>query len=76
MDVGTKFPGWVEEQQNAADPWLVAHCAEHGRLVVTQERRKGLGTASKNMKIPNVADVYGVDCINFNGLARAEGWSF
>jgi hypothetical protein len=75
-EMGSRFEGWVEEQQNAADPWLVAHCAEHGRVLVTQEKAKGRGTAPHNMKIPNVAAVYGVPCINFNGLARAEGWTF
>ena len=62
----------VRETRNAADPWLVAHCAEHGRVVVSQERAKGANTAPQNLKIPNVAETYGVDCLNFNGLARAE----
>jgi uncharacterized protein DUF4411 len=74
--MSVRFPGWVEEQRNAADPWLIAHCSHHGRTVVSQEKPKGSGTAPHNMKIPNVAAIYQVPCINFNGLARAEGWTF
>jgi len=75
-EMGARYPGWVDEQKNAADPWLVAHCAEHSRVLVTQERPKGPGTIPKNLQIPNVAVDYNVEYINFNGLARAEGWSF
>lgn len=74
--ISARYTGWVEEQQNAADPWLIAHCLEFSRVLVTQERPKGPGAIAKNMKIPNVAAAYGVECTNFNGLARAEGWSF
>lgn len=76
IEMGARFEGWVQETRNAADPWLVAHCAEHARVVVSQERAKGANTAPQNLKIPNVAETYGVDCLNFNGLARAEGWTF
>lgn len=69
-------PAWVQEQQNEADPWVIANAEIHERIIVTQERRSGLGTADRNLKIPNVADECDVHCLNFNGLARAEGWVF
>lgn len=30
----------------------------------------------KKLRIPNVADGEGVECLNFNDLARREGWTF
>ena len=69
-------PGWVQEQQNAGDPWAVANASVHHRTILTEETTKGPGTIDKNLKIPNVAAEFGVVCVNFNQLARSEGWAF
>jgi len=74
--ITTKHPDWVSETQNAADPYIVAHAEVHKRVIVTDEKRKGPGFAGRNAKIPNVADEYGIDYVNFNELARREGWHF
>lgn len=69
-------PDWVQEQQNAGDPWVVANASVHGRVILTEETMKGPGTIDKNFKIPNVAVEFDVSCVSFNQLARNEGWSF
>lgn len=69
-------PDWVSERRNEADPWVIAHASVGGYVVVTDERRKGPGTADQNLKIPNVADEHGVPTMTFNEMARAEGWVF
>ena len=69
-------PDWVQEQQNAGDPWAVANASVHDRIILTEETMKGPGTIDKNLKIPNVAAEFGVTCVNFNQLARDEGWAF
>lgn len=74
--ISTAHPGWVRQQLNVADPWLVANGAAHGRIVVTDERLKGPGTIDNNLKIPNVAAEHGVICVAFTDMARREGWSF
>ena len=74
--ITTDHPGWVQESKNAADPFVVAQAVEHALVIVTLERRKGPGTEDHNLKIPNVADEWGVRCIDFKDLARHEGWVF
>lgn len=74
--ISSDHPGWVVEQRNAADPFVIAHALGEGSIVVTQETKKGPGTADHNLKIPNVADEHSVDCIDFFGLMRAEEWRF
>lgn len=74
--IAQDHPDWVQEQQNEADPWMIANGHVFDRVVVTQERRKGPGTADRNLKIPNVADRWDVTCMNFNELARSQSWSF
>lgn len=69
-------PDWVRDRTNAADPWVVAHAAIGGYVIVTDERPKGPGVIDRNLKIPNVASEHGLRCINLNDLARAEGWTF
>ena len=69
-------PGWVVNQTNEADPWLIAHAACRGAIAVTDERRRGPGTIDANLAIPNVAAEQGVECVDFNELARREGWAF
>jgi hypothetical protein len=74
--ITTDHPGWVQETKNAADPFVIAQAVERELVVVTFERRKGLGTEDHNLKIPNVADEWQVECIDFKELARREGWVF
>lgn len=69
-------PDWVSERVNEADPWVIAHACVGGYVVVTDERRKGPGTADHNLKIPNVADEHDLHTMPFNEMARAEGWVF
>lgn len=71
-----EHPDWVQERQNAGDLWVVANAVVHSRIVLTEEAMKGPGTTDKNLKIPNVAHEHDVSCVNFNQLARTEGWSF
>lgn len=67
---------WVQEQQNAGDPWVIANASVHGRVVLTEETMKGPGTIDRNLRIPNVAAEFEVSCVNFNQLARDQGWAF
>lgn len=68
------YPGWARVEQNAADPFVVAHAIRHQRVVVTDERRAGANVHAHNIKIPNVADTYDIETIDFVELARREGW--
>ncbi|CAN5177354.1 DUF4411 family protein [soil metagenome] len=74
--ISAAHPGWVREAQNAADPFLIAHASAGGLVVVTEERRAGVGVTDKNQKVPNVAEEFGVEAISFFDLAREEGWKF
>lgn len=75
-DLANRFPGWVSQQQNQADPWIVAQALRASLTVVTEERRRGPGVADHNLGIPNVADAVSVPTMTFNNMVRAEGWSF
>ena len=74
--ITASHPDWVQEQQNAGDPWVVANASVHGRIVLTEETMKGVGTIDRSLKIPNVAAELGVSYVDFNQLARDEGWAF
>jgi hypothetical protein len=74
--ITNRYPGWVSQRENAADPFVVAHASVFGHVIVTDERRKGPGTQPHNLKIPNVADDWGVECLTYLELARREGWRF
>lgn len=74
--ISIDHPGWVQDQTNAGDPFVIAHAKDEGSVVVTEESRKGPGTIDKNQKIPNIADEHGVTCIKFFDLLRAQGWRF
>lgn len=45
-----------------ADPWLIAKAMTLGATVVSQENRVPLN--SKSVKIPNICDIFSVQCIN------------
>ena len=74
--IAQAHPEWVRGEENAADPWVIAHAKEHSRVIVTEEKRKGPNTADRNQKIPNVADEHGVTCSNFFQFAIDRGWQF
>lgn len=75
-EISRLFPGWVQGDFNAADPWLVAHATVESREIVTEEKMAGPGVIDKNQKVPNVAQRMGIDSVSFFGLARSESWSF
>lgn len=74
--IASKHPDWVRGQVNEADPFVIAHAKSEGSTIVTEENRKGRGTIDKNLKIPNVAEEHGVQCIKFFDFVRIHGWSF
>jgi len=53
-----------------ADPWLIAYATTHNLLLVTHERKVGLG--SKKVKIPNVCEAFQVECIDTFNMLRQE----
>ncbi len=74
--IAEKYPGWVQERANEADPWVIAHGLQEGRVVVTEEKRKGPGAADRNQKIPNIAPEHGVQTMKFFEFVKAQGWTF
>lgn len=70
------YPDWVSQGKNGADPFVIALAVEKNLVIVTDERRQGANPAHRNLKIPTVAEVYGVKCMNLVELARNEGWRF
>ncbi len=73
--ISQEHPGWVSEQKNAADPFLVAHAIHEGSVIVTNERRAGPGVTDAKQKIPNVAGENGVTTISFLDFLRSAPWS-
>lgn len=73
-EIGATWPDWVRNDKNAADPFVVAHGAVHGRIIVTDEQPAGPNHMSHNSKIPNVARTFSVEAIDFVELARRESW--
>lgn len=57
-----------------ADPWLIAHAKVYGGSVVTFE--KGSGSTSGKVKIPDVADYFGVKSNDLWDSLRQLGASF
>jgi hypothetical protein len=51
-----------------ADPWIIAKANTTGATIVTHEVR--VPDDSKKVKIPNIADSFGVTCINTYELLR------
>lgn len=74
--ISRDHPGWVREQLNAADPFVIAHAKAESRTIVTEENRKGPNTEDRNQKIPNVAEEHSVECIKFFEFARRRHWTF
>lgn len=76
VEISDAYPEWVRETQNAADPFLIAHAKVDGLTIVSDEREAGPGVISKNQKVPNIARIYDVPCLNFFGMAVQLGWRF
>lgn len=74
--ISAAHPAWVQGQKNYGDPFVIAHAKSDQVVIVTEERRSGINTEDRNQKIPNIADEYGVTCIKFFDLLRAQGWKF
>ena len=55
-------PQWVQDFLSGADTWVIAHTKIMGGRIVTFEELAGQN--SKRVKIPDVADHFGVKCIN------------
>lgn len=53
---------------NGADPWLIAHAKVDNGIVVTHEAPAGANT--KTPKIPNIAQVFGLEVWNVVRLLR------
>lgn len=64
-------PVAIPEFFACADPWLVAYCAAHGHVVVTQEVAEPRRQAK--VKIPDVCGAMGVPYINAIALLRTLG---
>ncbi|MFL6090190.1 MAG: DUF4411 family protein [Aeromicrobium sp.] len=75
-EIAADHPDWVRGRTNEADPFLIAHAKAMPATVVSEENRKGPGVLDQNLKIPNVADEHGVECITFFAFMRAQGWTF
>lgn len=75
-EIGVAHPGWVQGQENEADPFIIAHAKAEKSTIVTEETRKGPGTEDRNQKIPNVADEHQVETIKFFDYVRLCGWQF
>ena len=55
-----------------ADPFLIAKAgASMGVCVVTEETRR-----PNAVRIPNVCDYFGIECINLQQMMEREGWQF
>lgn len=74
--ISQKHPGWVREETNYGDPFVIAHAAIENHTIVTNEKYKGPGTIDCNMKIPNVADEFDVPWMNFFDFVKKNGWVF
>lgn len=74
--IADDHPGWVQDQKNEADPFVVAHAKNEPSTIVSEEGRKGPGTLDKNQKIPNIADEHGVGVVTFFEYVRLNSWTF
>jgi len=69
--VNGKYPQYqASEFLDGADPWIIAHAKAYGGRVVTFEVS---APASKDPKIPDVGDKFGVKTLNIYKMARELG---
>lgn len=58
----------ISKYADGADPWIVAYAKEHDAVVVTLE--KSAPNRATSIKIPDIAELYGVTCIDLNAYFR------
>lgn len=71
------FPSFVPQDSHSgiwADGYVIAIAATKKWTVVTGEKKVGPG--AKRIKIPNVCQLIGIQCIEFLQLIRNENWVF
>lgn len=66
---GKYNPGNRDGFLKGADPWLIAKSKSTGAVLVTHEARKAPADTTK-VKIPNICDALGVQCISTFELLR------
>lgn len=54
-----------------ADPFVIAAARVKGACVVTEEARNDTA-----IRIPNVCEYYGIECVCLEDLMEREGWTF
>ncbi len=64
-------PEHVARFLDGADPWIISTAAALKATVVSQEI--ATGTGSKKIKIPNVCQVFGVQCIDTLAMLKSMG---
>lgn len=74
--ISNLFPGWVREDSNAADPFVIAHAKIKSHTVVSDENTASPSVAPQNQKLPSVAATQGVTVIKLLQFARQMNWSF
>lgn len=76
IEIQTRYPSLVdiENERDFADPFVIALAQINTCTVVTEEKPKGPG--SPVVKIPNVCRAESIQCTNFLGMLRNEGWTF
>ena len=60
----------VNTQKGSADPFLIAAARVRGGVVVTEEKHSG---GPNKVKIPDVCDVLGVECITLLEVLKRNG---
>ena len=61
-DLQNKNPNKVDLFLSKADPWLIAKACVTGAKIVTHERV--VPPESKDIKIPNICETFGVECLS------------
>lgn len=74
--ISNLYPGWVREESNAADPFVIAHAKINSHIVVSDENAASPNVAPQNQKLPSVAATQGVTVIKLLQFARQMNWTF
>jgi hypothetical protein len=71
------YPNFLQERSPDgvwADPYVIAVAQAENRILVTWEKPAARG--ARRIKIPDVCNALGLECINLLDLMRREGWTF
>lgn len=73
-----KYPDSIEHEKDReqADPYLICLAKISGATVITEERAKGISQGMKLTKIPNICQLEGISCTNFQGMMQSLKWQF